>query len=55
MMVAENRKGYVKMIQGIKEGLSAEEAFDQKYGASIERVFKYYASSRLKIDTLRLD
>lgn len=55
LMVEENRKGYVAMIQGIKEGLSAEESFEQKYGAAIDRVFQYYAKSRLRMDNLRMD
>lgn len=54
LMVSENRKGYVKMIQGIKKGLSVEEAFEQEYGASLERVFEYYGKSRLKMDNLRI-
>lgn len=54
MMVAENRKGYVKMIQGIKKGLSVKEAFDQEYGASLKRVFQYYGESRLKMDNLNI-
>lgn len=54
MMVAENRKGYVKMIQGIKKGLSVKEAFDQEYAASLERVFQYYGKSRLKMDNLKI-
>ena len=54
MMVDENRKGYVKMIQGIKKGLSVEEAFEEEYGATIERVFEYYGKSRLKMENLRI-
>lgn len=55
LMVSENRKGYVAMIRGIKEGLTVEEAFEQKYGASIERVLRYYASTRLRMDNVQLD
>lgn len=55
MMVDENRKGYVKMIQGIKEGKTAKEAFDDDYGASVDRVFQYYAKTRLKMDGLRVN
>ena len=55
MMVSENRKGYVKMIQGIKEGKSVKEAFDDNYGASVDKVFQYYAKTRLKMDGLRVN
>ncbi|MFI4860670.1 MAG: hypothetical protein ACIAXF_08325 [Phycisphaerales bacterium JB063] len=55
LMIEENRRGYVQMIEGIKEGMSAEESFDERYGASIERVMRYYGSSRLRMNDLRLD
>jgi len=55
MMIQENRKGYVQVIQGIKQGMSVEDAFKEKYGASLERVFEYYARTRLKMDKLELN
>lgn len=55
LMVAENRKGYVKMIQGIKSGKTAAQAFEEDYGASIDKVLQYYARKRLKIDNLKVD
>ncbi len=55
MMIKENRKGYVEMIRGIKQGLSVEEAFTQKYGVSIEKIFAYYAKTRLEMDQLQLN
>lgn len=54
LMVDENRKGYVKLIQGIKAGMTVEEAFEEEYGASIDRVFQYYAKSRLRLDSIRM-
>lgn len=55
LMIDENRRGYVDMIRGIKEGLSVEAAFEEHYGASLERVLKYYGRQRLQIDDLPLD
>lgn len=55
MMVDENRKGYVKLIQGIKEGKELDDVFNEDYGASIDRVFAYYAKTRLKLDKLKMN
>lgn len=55
MMVAENRKGYVKMIQGIKSGKTVSDAFDEDYGASVDKVFQYYARTRLKLDSIKVN
>jgi hypothetical protein len=55
LMIEENRRGYVDMIRGIKEGLTVEEAFEERYGASLERVLKYYGRTRLGIDDLPLN
>ncbi len=55
MMIDENRRGYVDMIRGIKEGMTVEEAFEERYGASLERVMKYYGRTRLGINDLPLN
>ena len=55
MMIDENKRGYVDMIRGIKEGMSVEEAFEERYGASLERVIKYYGRTRLGINDLPLN
>ena len=55
LMIEENRRGYVRMIQGIKQGLSTQEAFDEHYGVSIPRVMQYYAKTRLQMDSIQLD
>ncbi|XAM00754.1 hypothetical protein OT109_05045 [Phycisphaeraceae bacterium D3-23] len=55
LMIDENKRGYVDMIQGIKEGMSVEEAFDERYGASLETVVRYYGRTRLRIDNLPMN
>jgi len=55
MMIQENRKGYVKMIQGIKNGLTVQQAFETEYGVPLDKVFDYYAKTRLEIEHLKLN
>lgn len=55
LMIDENRRGYVDMIRGIKEGMSVEEAFEERYGASLETVIRYYGRTRLSIDNIPMD
>jgi hypothetical protein len=41
-MIQQNKKGYVAFINGIKDGLSVEEALEQKYGAGQDRIVPAY-------------
>ena len=44
-MIQQNRKGYVDFINGIKDGLSWEDAMTQKYGVSLEQLVRAYGNS----------
>jgi len=55
MMIDENQSGYVDMIRGIKGGMTLGDAFEDEYGASLDRVIQFYATDRLGIDALRMD
>jgi hypothetical protein len=44
-MIQQNKRGYVNFINGIKDGLSVEEALDQKYGAGEARIVPVFINS----------
>ena len=44
-MIRQNKRGYVDFINGIKDGLSAEESLKQKYGMSADDLILSYAQS----------
>jgi hypothetical protein len=43
-MIQQNRKGYVEFINGIKDGLSWEDALMQKYGVSLQQLLAAYGN-----------
>jgi hypothetical protein len=44
-MIRRNKRGYVDFINGIKDGLSAEEALKAKYGMSVEELVPAYGQA----------
>jgi cytochrome c553 len=44
-MIQANKRGYVNFINGLKDGLSVDDAFEQKYGAPKDRVMAAYIES----------
>jgi hypothetical protein len=44
-MIQQNKRGYVDFINGIKDGLSVEEALDKKYGAGEARIVPVFINS----------
>lgn len=54
MMVVENRRNYVRLIQGIKQGKTVEQAFEQDYGVEMDRVLAYYLQTRVRDTSIRL-
>jgi hypothetical protein len=42
LMINENRSGYVRFVNAIKDGTSVDEALDKKYGASKEKIEPYF-------------
>jgi hypothetical protein len=44
-MIRQNRKGYVDFINGIKDGLSVEDALKEKYGMTAEELVIAYGQS----------
>ena len=43
-MINQNRKGYVEFINGIKDGLTWQDAMTQKYGVSLEQLLRAYGN-----------
>jgi hypothetical protein len=44
-MIQANKQGYVNFIKGLKDGLSIDDAFEQKYGAPKDRVMAAFLDS----------
>jgi hypothetical protein len=42
LMINENRSGYVRFVNAIKDGTSVDEAMEKKYGASKEKIEPYF-------------
>jgi len=44
-MIAQSKAGYVKFINGIKEGLSTDDALSQRYGAPRDRLVEVFGET----------
>ena len=44
-MITQNRKGYVEFVNGIKDGLSWQDALTQKYGVSLQQLVRAYGNA----------
>jgi hypothetical protein len=44
-MIRQNKRGYVDFINGIKDGLSAEQSLKEKYGMSPDELIAAYANT----------
>jgi hypothetical protein len=44
-MIRENKQGYVNFIDGVKDGMGIDDAFEKKYGAPKDRVMAAYLDS----------
>jgi len=44
-MITQSRKGYVDFINGIKDGMTWQDALTQKYGVSLEQLVHAYGNS----------
>jgi hypothetical protein len=42
LMITENRSGYVRFINGIKDGISVDDALAKKYGATKDKIEPYF-------------
>ncbi len=51
-MIAQNKRGYVAFINGIKDGLTWRESLDQHYRAPLDRLIQFYGES-MRIRNLR--
>jgi len=44
-MIRENKQGYVNFIDGVKDGMGIDDAFEKKYNAPKDRVMAAYLDS----------
>lgn len=44
-MIQQNKRGYVAMINAVKDGMPIDEAMEKKFGASQERIVPFYLES----------
>jgi hypothetical protein len=44
-MIAQNRRNYVDMINGIKDGLSWKDSLEQKYKAPLDKIVAFFGMS----------